>query len=297
MVWANPPPTDAAVRTYYSFEYRRDYKQTPVRTLPQIYHAGLGAIARYRAIAPLLERDGAVLDVGAGGGELVALLSRLGYDAVGVEPDESYSQAARAILGAPVRTGFVEDLAFPDGAFHAVLMYHVLEHMDRPVAMLARLRQWVAAAGFLLVEVPNIESRAEAPITRFHVAHLSYFSPETLAAVGRAAGYDVESIALPPDGGNITAIFRPRSGPPDRESPETLQASGAYRRITDILRAHTNLRYYTSSTPYARMKQRLLTYVRKRRIAGQFANGKQLLDALYRDIRREDVPASGHDGR
>jgi hypothetical protein len=122
-------------------------------------------------------------------------------------------------------------------------------------------------------------------MTRFHVAHLSYFSPETLAAVGRAAGYGVESIALSPDGGTITAIFRPQS------DPQSFESCHAYQRIKDTLRGHTNLRYYASATPYLRMNQRLMTYLRSRRIARRFATGKELLDALYRDVRREGMAA------
>ena len=185
MVWANPPAVEHAVRTYYSEEYRQDYKGTPARTLPQIYHAGLGALARYRAIAHRLAAGDAILDVGCGGGELVYLLRRLGFDATGIEPNRALSEAARSVLGLPVRTGFVQDFDFPEGAFRAILMYHVLEHVDTPLAVLGRLRRWLRDDGRLIVEVPNIEARFEAPITRFHVAHLFYFSPATLEAIAR----------------------------------------------------------------------------------------------------------------
>src|SRR5687768_15461331 len=124
LVWVNPPPPQNAVRAYYSEEYRRDYKGTPARTLPQIYHAGLGALARYRAMAHLVAAGDAILDVGCGGGELVYLLRRLGFEATGIEPDRSYSEAARSVLGLPVQTGFVQDVDFREGAFRAVLMYH-----------------------------------------------------------------------------------------------------------------------------------------------------------------------------
>jgi len=280
LVWANPPPAQHTVRTYYSDEYRRDYKGTPARTRPQIYHAGLGALARHRAMAHLVAAGDPILDVGCGGGEMVYLLRRLGFDAAGIEPDRSYSAAARSVLGVPVQTGFVQDFDFPEGAFGAILMYHVLEHVDDPIAILGRLRRWLRDEGVLIVEVPNIEARFEAPITRFHPAHLFYYSPATLEAVARASGFAAEEVVVSEDGGMITATFRPQAG----EQQPALSAE-TYRRTKGVLQHHTNRRYYLSRTPYLRMAGRLATYCRKQIFARRRATGKDTLDALFRDVQ------------
>jgi 2-polyprenyl-3-methyl-5-hydroxy-6-metoxy-1,4-benzoquinol methylase len=287
LVWANPPPVKNAVRTYYSDEYRRDYKGTPSRTLPQIYHAGLGALARYRAIRHLLAADEPILDVGCGGGELVYLLRRLGFDATGIEPDRSYSEAARSVLGLPVQTGFIQDLDFPQGAFGTILMYHVLEHVDTPIPVLARLRDWMKDDGVLVVEVPNIEARFEAPITRFHVAHLFYYSPATLEAVARKSGFEVEDVRLPPDGGTIVGTFRRSAA-----APLPALSADTYRHTRDILDRHTNVRYYSSRTPYVRMARRLATYCRKQIIARRMTTGKDTLDTLFKDVPTDERTGS-----
>jgi len=209
----------------------------------------------------------------------VYILRRLGYDARGVEPDAVYSEQARRDLGLPVQTGFVEDIDFPDGALDLVLMYHVLEHVPAPVALLARLRRCLAGDGLLVVEVPNIEARGEAPMTRFHVAHLHYFNPDTLPAVARAAGFGVHAMRVSGDGGTMTGIFTPRAmSDPPRQSPET------YRRIMETLRSHSNRSYYLSRTPYVRMRERLRTYWRKRTIAARFGSGKEILESLVAGV-------------
>jgi 2-polyprenyl-3-methyl-5-hydroxy-6-metoxy-1,4-benzoquinol methylase len=281
LVWANPPPAREDVRTYYADEYRRDYKGTPSRTLPQIYHAGRGALARYDAIRNLLPKDGAVLDVGCGGGELVYLLRQRGVDATGIEPDRSYSESARSTLGLPVRTGFIQDLDFPERSFKLILMYHVLEHIDRPVEILGRLCRWLTDNGVLLVEVPNIEARLEAPITRFHPAHLFYYSPATLAAMGMASGLSVREVRLAKDGGTMTGLFR-REG--KERSPEF--SADTYRRTKSILNGHTNFRYYLSRTPYRRMAERLGIYLRKQVVARRRTDGKAILDELFAGRQR-----------
>jgi SAM-dependent methyltransferase len=280
LVWANPPPSRQAVRSYYSDEYRQDYKGTRSRTLPQIYHAGRGALARYARIRNLLRARDNILDVGCGGGELVYLLRRLGFEATGIEPDRSYSESARSELGLPVRTGFIQDLDFPKGTFNVILMYHVLEHVDRPIEILARLRQWLAEDGFLLVEVPNIEARHEAPITRFHVAHLFYYSPDTLRGMASAAGLGVREMSLAADGGTITGLFRPTSDAPQFPSAAT------YQRTRDVLRRHTNTSYYLSPTPYARMGGRLTTYLQKQMVARRNATGREILESLFSGVQR-----------
>ena len=71
---------------------------------------------------------------------MVYVLRHLGFDAVGLEPDEQYARHAREALGVPVSTGFVQDASFPPDSFDVVTMYHALEHVEDPLAILSRLR-------------------------------------------------------------------------------------------------------------------------------------------------------------
>jgi hypothetical protein len=111
------------------------------------------------------------------------------------------------------------------------------------------------------------------------VAHLFYYSPETLQAVARASGFRVEEVHLSEDGGTIIGTFRPHAG----EQPLAVSAEN-YRRTKGMLQRHTNLRYYLSRTPYLRMAGRLATYCRKQIVARRMTNGKETLDTLFRDV-------------
>ena len=149
LVWSNPRPGEDEVRRYYSTEYRLDYKGQATPSLRQVARSARGALNRYRSLSPYL-RDGVrVLDAGAGGGEVVYVLRQLGFDASGLEPDERYARHAREVLGVPVATGFVQDAEFPAGRFDVVTMYHALEHVEDPLAILTRLREWMAEQGVL----------------------------------------------------------------------------------------------------------------------------------------------------
>ncbi|PZR69008.1 MAG: hypothetical protein DLM63_02925 [Solirubrobacterales bacterium] len=100
-------------------------------------------------------RSGRVLDVGAGKGRLVASLRRAGFDASGIEPSlRSLSVAQSA--GREVIAGRIEELAASD--LDAVVLWHVLEHLDDPLVGLRRVRASLGRDGVALVAVPNLGS-------------------------------------------------------------------------------------------------------------------------------------------
>ena len=276
LVWSNPRPTEAEVRRYYTREYRLDYKGAATPSLRHVARSGRGAINRYQELAPLLQPGARVLDVGAGGGEVVYVLRRKGYDARGLEPDERYARHAREVLGVPVDTGFVQDAAYPPRSFDGITMYHALEHVEDPVAILRALAGWLAPEGVLLVEVPNVEAPCVHPSHRFHFAHFYNFNRVTLEAAARRAGLTPVRASMSPDEGNLIAVFR-RNG---RVEDDAALLVGNYARVARAVRGHTVAGYYLSRFPYGGVIGRLRTYVIDRAAAQGHRAPRELLDAL-----------------
>jgi SAM-dependent methyltransferase len=144
-----------------------------------------------RAGAPA---GGRVLDAGAGRGRLVAALRDAGYDARGIEPSRRSASLAQA-AGQPVERRAIEE--HEDAGLDAVVLWHVLEHVEDPRATVARMRSWLRPGGLLLLGVPNAASlqaqvggpgwlHFDAPRHRVH------FTPrglgELLASEGFAPG-------------------------------------------------------------------------------------------------------------
>ena len=92
---------------------------------------------------------------------------------------------------------------FLPASFDVVTMYHALEHVEDPSAILSRLRGWMAESGVLLIEVPNVEAVCIAPAHRFHFAHFYNFNRDALEALGRKAGFEPVETTTSPDGGNL----------------------------------------------------------------------------------------------
>jgi SAM-dependent methyltransferase len=102
-----------------------------------------------------LPRGARVLDVGAGRGRLVGALQAAGYDARGIEPSRRSAQLASQAGVAIERRDLFDH---SDRDLDAVVLWHVLEHLDEPADALARAREWLGPRGLLLAGTPNIAS-------------------------------------------------------------------------------------------------------------------------------------------
>jgi len=194
-----------------------------------------------------------MLDVGCGAGELVYLMRHDGVDASGLDPGIEFAEFARAVLKVPIQTAAVDAAVVPPASQDLVTMFHALEHVPDPRGVLSTVLGWLTPGGHLLVEVPNISARVQAPSHQYHYAHLHHFTGATLGAMGEAAGLRLVSTAYTGDRGNVICVFeRTDDG---QRPPVGLEAEAA--RTLAELRSHTALRHYTSPVPFTRALGRL----------------------------------------
>lgn len=145
------------------------------------------------ALADRLHKElpqGPIVDVGAGDGTLIAAFKRHGRDAVGVDPYAAENHPH-------VRAVEFEDL---DGAWSAVIFWHSLEHLRRPVRSLRHAAEVVVPGGVLVVAVPNAASmQARLFGDRWlHLdlpRHLVHISPPALVSQIEELGFTVERVS------------------------------------------------------------------------------------------------------
>lgn len=136
------------------------------------------------------------LDVGCGRGLLVDLFAEKGFAAVGTQLSETAARAARA-RGADVRVGELRELALPAGSFGIVVVYHVLEHVEAPLADLREAARILAPGGLLVVEVPSFARPGYRLLGLRDLCidyphHLYFFEPATLRPLLAAAGFRID---------------------------------------------------------------------------------------------------------
>jgi 2-polyprenyl-3-methyl-5-hydroxy-6-metoxy-1,4-benzoquinol methylase len=122
-----------------------------------------------------------------------------------VEGSERFAvELARRFPDAKVHHALFEDYE-PNTTFDAIILGHVLEHVEDPRALLARTRGWLAPSGAVYVAVPNARSihRQAAVLMSLletehsfneadaHHGHRRVYDPETLRADISAAGLRV----------------------------------------------------------------------------------------------------------
>jgi SAM-dependent methyltransferase len=147
-------------------------------------HPALRALSRLG-----LRHDASILDVGCGGGELVADLADLGFErCLGIDPwldDE-------AVRGSD---GLLKRMTFDDvqGEWDAILFDHALEHIDDPAGAFAHVARCLAPGGTCLVRMPVVPCAAWRAYRECWVQidaprHRVVYSARGLDSLGERAG-------------------------------------------------------------------------------------------------------------
>jgi len=146
-----------------------------------------------RLIGPhLVRRRQNALDLGAGQGELVEALQRLGYSSVqGVELSASQVQQAK-LHGCIVELGDALALlqATPDASLDLVTCFDVFEHLPHPVcaAWFEQIARVLRPGGRLIGHVPNGLSPFVGSVYWGDLTHLWCPVPESMQVFCRASG-------------------------------------------------------------------------------------------------------------
>lgn len=134
--------------TYAPARRSLEWLLEPLRRLTEIDRGRFVA-----AIAP----DASVLEVGAGDGRFLARLAAAGHPVSGIEPSPAACEQARA-RGVEVENVAVSDARVEARSQDAVLLWHVLEHLDEPEQVLRRVHRWLVPGGRVVVACPNLGS-------------------------------------------------------------------------------------------------------------------------------------------
>jgi SAM-dependent methyltransferase len=134
------------------------------------------------------------LDVGAGRGDLAAMLSARGWRMTAVEPSPGAVARLRE-RGLDAREGVLATVALESAGYDFALFQHSLEHTLDPVEDLLRAHSALKPGGLVLISVPNFGSwqRRLFRGAWFHLdlpRHRVHFAGPTLERALRSAGFE-----------------------------------------------------------------------------------------------------------
>jgi SAM-dependent methyltransferase len=201
-LWPKPAAEELAEyysRSFYETHTPKDWaeKEASEQAYWEMEYAD-----RLAVLTEVLEKPaGKLLDVGCGGGWLLAYAKARHWDVVGVEP--SHAMWERAVQRAPVLLGTFPGVDVSEYApFDAVHLKLVLEHVSDPFEVLRAAGEVMRPGGVIVVQVPNdfnaLQLAARELLKKeawwvVHPVHVNYFSFDSLERALRRCGFEPRS--------------------------------------------------------------------------------------------------------
>lgn len=201
-----PLPTPDELEHVYSHEYYSQEKPLYIERYLEDKEWWDGVYAERYAVfekhlGPSRRR---LLDVGSGPGLFLALGRKRGWSVKGIEPSSQAAQYSRESLQLDVEEMFLTpESATQLGAFDAINMGEVLEHLPEPAAMLETVHELLAVGGLVCLIVPNDfnpfqnilwNSLSFKPWWVAPPHHLNYFCADSLRGLVESKGFEVVSM-------------------------------------------------------------------------------------------------------
>ncbi len=142
----------------------------------------------------LYPNRGKLLEVGGSYGFLLAEFKKDGWDVLEVEPNQYGCRYAREHHGIEAFQGLLEDAGLADESFDAVLLNHVIEHVDDPLATLREINRVLKPDGHFVIETPRYDSLTFKLLGRRERSvrcdgHIYFFTTASLRKLYEAAGF------------------------------------------------------------------------------------------------------------
>jgi len=184
-VLTNPRPSAEELPKYYNSEnYLSHHAKgfSPTRWVYQFLRQ-INIHHKYSLVKSFI-RQGSLLDVGCGTGELLNYFRKKGWEVQGVEPNPQ----AR-LFGKQSYNLSVEDermlQSYPPSSFDVISLWHVLEHVPDLNQRIVDLKKLLKPNGLLFIALPNLTS----PDAQYYGSiwagldvprHLYHFTPNTV---------------------------------------------------------------------------------------------------------------------
>lgn len=161
--------------------------------------------------------SGEALDIGSGLGVFPYAMKAAGFRCAALDPDPVACRHLREDLGLETLEGDFHAVE-PPRRFDLISFNKVLEHVDDPVAMLARGLRFLKPGGLAYVELPDAEASGRDSPGReeLFIDHLHVFSFASMALLAARAGFEVlamERLREPSTKYTLRGFFRPVGRP------------------------------------------------------------------------------------
>ena len=208
-LYLKKPPTDKSIKELYNTtpdQPDSNSLQDEIYIQKSLYNKRLNEIAKPKAefADQLIENKGKWIDLGAGVGDLVLALKKLGWDSIGYDSDAKLVEFAN-LMGSNVEHRFIDSTDFKTYLkdTKVVSAINILEHLKDPKSFIKDLSKNLLKDSFILFEVPRFPSissltnRCFPDITCRNIVppdHLHIFTDKSAKIMLGEAGLTIVSV-------------------------------------------------------------------------------------------------------
>lgn len=180
-------PAKEEIGVYYQSENYISHSDTAKGFINSLYH-GIRKHTlnkkRRLVINQVGMSKGEILDIGCGTGAFLNTMQLSGWGITGLEPDDTARNKAIELYGIDPQSPEKLFVLKP-ASYHAITMWHVLEHVHDLHAYLQQLARLITPQGKIFIAVPNYTSKDAAIYGANWAAydvprHLYHFSPASI---------------------------------------------------------------------------------------------------------------------
>jgi 2-polyprenyl-3-methyl-5-hydroxy-6-metoxy-1,4-benzoquinol methylase len=269
-------PTEEELHQFYSTNYREAYNGERTPGARRIMRAWNNGERICRQVAPLLEPQSRLLEVGAGIGCTVKVFEKNGFSAEGIDPGGEFLSFSQDKLHANVQVRDLYSLQ-SDHSYDTALLIHVIEHLRSPRQALEHIAGLLKPGGIFYVECPNLQAPFARRSKLFHTAHIHNFVPSSLQMLAESCGFRLRQRFGDEQDVNLQMLFQ-HSGTPRLQ----INTSNVDRTVRELNRANT--------LPYLMRTRYLTDRLRKVGSYGrEYVRAKDFVAGLIKDSSTGDV--------
>jgi 2-polyprenyl-3-methyl-5-hydroxy-6-metoxy-1,4-benzoquinol methylase len=196
-------PGQNAISTFYQSDNYISHSDTKKGFINTLYHAVRSHTLNKKRQLIIKEAGitkGELLDIGCGTGAFLNTIKTAGWGITGLEPDYNARKKAKELYGIHTQEP-VKLFELKPAFYHAITMWHVLEHVHELHAYIQQLKNLLTPNGKIFIAVPNYTCKDAAIYAAYWAAydvprHLYHFSPAAMEQL--LSKYNLKITALKP---------------------------------------------------------------------------------------------------
>jgi 2-polyprenyl-3-methyl-5-hydroxy-6-metoxy-1,4-benzoquinol methylase len=223
-----PMPNQEEIGTFYAndyYSYQVDRKKSFFDNLREntirVNYVGLGQFPffwkiilfftgrQFKDILPTNKHGGNFLDVGCGDATNLRILKDYGWNTYGIEINENAVRMAKE-QGLQVSCSMLDQYD-SNVKFHAIRLWHVLEHLPDPHKAMEKLNSLLVDKGIVYIAIPNTKSLNAFIFRKYWIGydiprHLIDYSPKAFRLLLKKHGFQMLSFKYASTSGLLCSI-------------------------------------------------------------------------------------------